>query len=234
MKTLTTLLLALCLSVNLFAQKKVGIINFSVTGKDQFESNSDKGIEVSFIGENSVHLTDSLLTSDAIVQFTEAQLKNYFQTELIPVNLNRPETTPEQMGGSLWVMETITEKSAFKKLGYDEAVVISSRIYSSGKSNKGYKPTIEITMKVIGSDGKTIFKKTEKLKLENVFVNSKLIEHKFDDSPISLSDVYKAAKAAKNKDVPEKKVEIEDGQGIPAAQLLDWYKQCFTNLLIMD
>jgi hypothetical protein len=185
-------------------------------------------LELYFIGDNSTQLSDTVRTSDEIVKLSESMLKEYVGVNLIPINLVRPETVPNQMNGSLWVMETITEKAAFNKLNYDEAIVINARIYSNGKSNKGYKPVIEISLKIIGSDGKTKFKKTEKLKPEGAYIESKLIEFKENNSNVSMADIYKAVKGSK-----EKEGSVA-AQGIPAAQLLDWYKQCFTNLLITD
>ena len=232
MKKLITLTLSLLLIAGAFAQKKVGIINFSFNGKDRMSSMSDapgsEPLELYFIGDNTTWLTDTLRTSDAIVTLTQTMLKEYVGTELIPVKLEHPSTVPDQMNGSLWMMETITEKSAFQKLTYDEVIVINARLYSNGRSNKGYKPVIEISIKITGKDGKTKFKKTEKLKPEGIFVEPKLVEYKESNGNVSVTDIYKAVKGSKEKE------DSVAAQGIRAAQLLDLYKQCFTNLLITD
>jgi hypothetical protein len=211
------------------AQKKSGIISFSINGKDRMSSGMggsgmDDATELYFIGDNSTRLADNQLTSDAIVRHTEAALKDFLGYELVPVELKRPASVPDQMNGSLWVMETITEKAAFSKLGYDEAIVIHARIYSSGKSGKGYKPVIEITMKVIDKNGKTTLKKSEKLKPDEK-VEAQLVE--YDGGSTSMGDVLKAIKSNGKENAGS-----ESSQGVPSVKVLDWYKQCFSNLLI--
>ncbi len=234
MKKSLSLLLCMLVTAGVFAQKKVCIINFSIDGKDRMASMSDmegkEPSELYFIGDNSSRLSDTVRTSDEIVKLTEKMLKDYVGAELVPVNLDRPQTVPDQMNGALWVMETITEKAAFSKLNYDEAVVISSRIYSAGKANKGYRPVMEISLKWIGKDGKAKFKKTEKLKLKDVYIEEKLVVQKEDDSGL-LSINF-----SKSKTTEEKKEYNGNaaGEGVPAIQVLDWYKQCLTNLLITD
>lgn len=213
-----------------FAQKKPGIISFSINGKDRMSSglgSSDGGetTDLYFIGDNSTRLFDTLLTSDAIVRYTEAALKDFLGYELIPVNLKRTAAVPDQMNGSLWVMETITEKNAFNKLGYEEAIVVNARIYSNGKTGKGYKPVIEITIKVIDKSGKTTLKKSEKLKLDEK-VEANLVEYS-DGGNVGMVDMINAIK---NKD--KQKAGSEGSQGVPSVKLFDWYKQCFSNLLI--
>jgi hypothetical protein len=227
---LIMMMVAFTAAFTAFAQKKSGIISFSINGKDRMSSgmgSTDGGesTDLYFIGDNSARLSDSLLTSDAIVRYTEAALKDFLGYDLIPVNLKRGTIVPDQMNGSLWVMETITEKQAFTKLGYDEAIVINARIYSNGKTGKGYKPVIEITMKMIDKNGKTTMKKTEKIKLEEK-VEAQLVEYN-ESGNTGLVDLVKAVK---NKD--KEKAGSEGSQGVPSVKLLDWYKQCFANLLI--
>ncbi len=220
----------LCSVLSASAQKKSGIISFSVNGKDRAGSvSSMEGsapTDLYFIGENSTKLEGGEKTADAIIKHTEAALKEYFGYDLTPINLNRPSTMPDEMNGSLVMMETITEKTAFNKLGYDEAIIIQVRIYSNGKSGKGYKPAIEITMKVVGKDGKTILKKSEKLKIESEKVEPKMIEYTEDNSDVTITDVFKATKGSKEKEGSA------SSQGVPSTQVLDWYKQCLANLLL--
>jgi hypothetical protein len=214
------------------AQKKSGIIAFNFEGKDR-QSSSMSGMggvsnmsatDLYFIGENSVKL-DSALTTDEIVRYTEGALKEWLGYELVPANLKRPAAAPEQMNGSYVVMETTTEKNAFAKLGYDEVIVVNARLYSAGKSGKAYKPAIEISVKVIGKDGKTVKKKSEKLKIENEKVDAKLIE--YTDKNASVGDVFSFSKGGKN--APEGG---EAMQGVPSTTIFDWYKQCFSNLIL--
>lgn len=213
------------------AQKKSGIISFSIIGKDRMasgmgSSGGGESTELYFIGDNSTRLNANELTSDAIVKYTENALKEFLGYELIPVDLaKRPSIAPDQMNGSMMVMETITEKNAFSKLGYDEGIVISARIYSNGKNGKGYKPVIEISMKVIDKSGKTVMKKTEKLKLANEMVEAKLVE--YSEGSVGMGDMIKAIRGS-----GKEKAGSEGAQGVPSAKLLDWYKQCFSNLVI--
>jgi hypothetical protein len=224
--------LALMSTVTLFAQKKSGIISFSIHGKDRGSSSmsSSGGGETTdlyFIGDNSTRLNDTLLTSDAIVRYTEAALKDMLGYELVPVNLERPATAVDQMNGSMMIMETITEKKAFTKLGYDEAIVVNARIYSGGKTGKGYKPTIEITVKVIDKGGKTTLKKSEKLKIDEK-VEAKLVEYTESGGNVSLGDMLSALKKTNS----DPKAGSESSQGVPSVKVLDWYKQCFSNLVL--
>lgn len=232
MKTIMTLALSLLIATATFAQKKVGIINFSFNGKDRMSSMSDapgsEQLELYFIGDNTTKISDTLRTSDAIVLLTQTMLKEYVGSDLIPVKLDRPSTVPDQINGSLWLMEAITEKAALQKLNYDEVIVVNARIYSGSKSNKGYKPVVEISLKITGKDGKTRFKKTEKLKPEGAVIEPKLVEYKENNSNVTITDIYKSVKGSKEKE------SNMAAQGITGVQLLDWYQQCLTNLLITD
>lgn len=224
-----TLLMVLGTVNVLHAQKKIGIINFSFDGKDRMASvgmDNNNSSELYFIGANSTRLSDTVRTSDEIVRYTENALKEFFATDLVPVNLNRAPSVPDEMNGSLWLMETITEKAAFNKLGYDEAITISARIYSGGQSGGGYQPIIEITMVVVNKEGKKVMKKSERLRLKGVKVERKLVEMEEGSSTLTLSDIRKAVKGTREKSGSE------TGNGVTAVQLLDWYKQCFSNLLL--
>lgn len=213
-----------------FAQKKIGIINFSFDGKDRMASvgsmDNSGPSELYFIGSNSARLNDTTRTSDEIVKYTENALKDFFSNEMTPVNLNRSSTVPDEMNGSLWMMETITEKAAFTKFNYDEAITINSRIYSGGSMGGSYTPVIEITVVVVNSDGKKVWKKSEKLRLKGVKVEKRLVEIEDGNTSLSISDLRKAIKGTKEK------TGSETGSGVPATQILDWYKQCLTNLLL--
>jgi hypothetical protein len=165
--------------------------------------------ELYFIGSNSARLNDTTRTSDEIVKYTENALKDFFSNEMNPVNLNRSSAVPDEMNGSLWMMETITEKAAFTKFNYDEAITINARIYSGGNR-----------------DGKKVWKKSEKLRLKGVKVEKRLVEIEDGNTSLSIADIRKAIKGTKEK------TGSETGSGFPAIQILDWYKQCLINLLL--
>jgi len=199
--------------------KKSGITNFSVNGYQQamnMGSGSGNEPDLYFIGDNSTKLNADTRVSDEMVKYTEEKLKDFFGYAVTPADLNRPSTVPDQMGGRLWVMETVTDKKAFKELGYDEVIEIQCRIGSNGKTGNNYKPFVEVFVKVKNKEGKTIFKKTEKVKIEEK-VPARSIELK-NNSGISLD----FSKSKGN----------DDSEGITASQLLDWYKQALTNALI--
>jgi hypothetical protein len=214
----------------MFAQKKIGIINFSFEGKDRMASvgsmDNSGPSELCFIGSNSTRLNDTTRTSDEILRYTESALKEFFATEMTPVNLNRSSAIPDEMNGSLWIMETITEKAAFNKFSYDEAITINARIYSGGSMGSSYTPVIEISVVVINKEGKKVWKKSEKLRLKGVKIEKRLVELEQGNSGLSFSDIRKVIKGS------TEKTGSESGSGVPAVQLLDWYKQCLTNLLL--
>ncbi len=216
-KTLFTAISLLCVTA-LFAQtKKVGITNFSINGYQQamnVTSNSEP--DLYFIGDGSTELTKGVSVSDEIVKYTESSLKTFLGYDILPADLNRPATVPNQMSGRLFVMETITDKKAFKQLGYDEVIEIQCRIGSAGQSGKNYKPFIELSIKITDKDGKTVWKKKEKLKLEEKIAAS-AIEMRNNNTGISFS-----------------KQSETDPQGITGAQLLDWYKQVLGNALMKE
>jgi hypothetical protein len=204
----------------IFAQTpKVGITNFSVSGYQQsMNVASDNEPELYFIGDGSTLLEGGVRVSDEIVKYTEASLKTFLGRDIIATAIDRPSTVPNQMMGRLFIMETITDKKAFKQLGYDEVIEIQCRIGSAGRSGKYYKPFIEINIKITDKDGKTVWKKKEKLKLEEKIAAS-AIEMNNKNSGLSIS-------FSKNNE--------GDPQGITAAQLLDWYKQVLGNALIKE
>lgn len=213
------------------AQKRIGIINFSIDGKDRMASvgmDNEGPRELYFIGSNSTRLNDTTRTSDEIVKYTEQALKEFFSSDLVSINLNRASSIPDEMNGSLWVMETITEKAAFSKLGFDEAITIKTQIYSGSSTGRNYTPVIEISMMVVNKEGKKVLKKSEKLKLKDVKVDKKLVEMEEGGNSLSFSDLRKSVKGTKEKSGSDV------GSGITAIQLLDWYKQCFSNLLLSE
>lgn len=203
-----------------FAQtKKVGITNFSISGFVKgMDLTGDKEADpdLYFIGEASTQLSEGVRVSDEIVKYTEASLKTFLGYDILATNLIRPANVPDEMMGNLMVMETITDKKAFTQLGYDEVIEIQCRIGSAGRTPKHYKAFIELTIKVTGKDGKTIWKKREKLKLED----------KIPTGIIEMREYSKGLDFSK----------LDDGgpDGIPATQLLDWYKQVLGNLLIKE
>lgn len=195
--------------------KKSGITNFSISGYEQSMNLADDNEpDLYFIGDGSTELTPGKRVSDEIVKYTEAELKTFLGYDLLPVDLNRPSAVSNQMMGRLWVMETITDKKAFKQLGYDEVIEIQCRIGSAGKTGKNYKPFIELTLKITDKDGKTVFKKKEKLKLEDK-IPAGTVEAQKEKSGISFS-----------------KNSTSEPSGIPAVQLFDWYKQVLGNVLM--
>lgn len=204
--------------------KKSGITNFSINGYEQpmgISSLDDKSVpepNLYFIGDGSTELSPGVRVSDEIVKYTEAQLKAYLGYDLVPVELNRPATVLNQTEGRLWVMETITDKKAFKQLGYDEVIELQCRIGSAGKTGKYYKPFIELKIKITDKDGKTVWKKTEKLKLSEK-IPANMIEEQRSSGGLVISFSQKGG--------------MERG-GITAAQLLDWYKQVLGNALIKE
>lgn len=230
LKILTLALSILGIYTAAFAQKKIGIIHFSFDGKDRMASvgsmDNSGPSELYFIGSNSTRLNDTTRTSDEIVRYTESALKEFFNTDLTPVNLNRSSAVPDEMNGSLWMMETITEKAAFSKFSYDEAVTVTARIYSGGLMGSSYTPVIEVSVVVVNKEGKKVWKKSEKLRLKGVKVEKRLVELEEGNVSLSLSDIRKAIKGTKEKTASE------TGSGVPAVQILDWYKQCLTNLLL--
>lgn len=226
-KKLLLVAMAIVATFSCFAQKKSGIISFNINGKDHMAgmgSSDQSSPELYFIGDNSTQLSDTAFTSDEIVRYTEQALKEFLGYELVPADLKRPASAVAQMDGHMMVMQTITEKNAFNKLGYDEAITVNVRVYSNGKSGSTYKPAIEISLKIIDKNGKTTFKKTEKLKPDER-VDALLVER--DDDNTSLLDIVKSVKNNKK----EKAGSIAS-EGVQAIKLLDWYKQCFGNLLI--
>jgi hypothetical protein len=214
------------------AQKKVGIINFTISGKDRqmgTGSSNEPAPELYFIGPNSARLKPEERTSDAMVRLAEQKLAEYLNCEIIPTNLERASTIPDEMNGSLWAMETISEKTAFNKLNYDEAITVSVRIFLNSRSGKGYKATIEISYKLIGKDGKTISKKSEKLKIDE-FIEPKLVEEQIDDSPITLKSIKDAVKGGSGN--AQERKGSEAGGGLPADKVYDYFQQCLNNLII--
>lgn len=221
MKTIALLLVISLLGLtNIFAQtKKVGITNFSISGyQKSMDLTEDNEPDLYFIGDASTKLSEDVRVSDEIVKYTEASLKTFLGYDISPVDLNRPSTVPDEMMGSLMVMETITDKKAFTKLGYDEVIEIQCRIGSAGRSGKYYKAFIEITIKITGKDGKTIWKKREKLKLSEKIVPA-IIESRDETKGLVISIAKEGETTA---------------EGIPASQLLDWYKQVLGNSLIKE
>ncbi len=210
--------LAICLlsATTLLAQtKKVAITNFSISGYEQSMNLTENNEpDLYFIGDGSTQLSPGVRVSDEIVKYTEESLKTFLGYDILPTDLKRLSTTPDQMMGRLMVMETITDKKAFKQLGYDEVIEIQCRIGSAGRTGKNYKAFIELTIKITDKDGKTVWKKKEKLKLDDKIAPA-TIELAKSSGGISFS----------------KKSET-DPQGIAAAQLLDWYKQVLGNTLI--
>lgn len=226
MKKLFIFLLLQSLTFIAFSQKKSGITNFSISGKDrQLNVSADQNEDLPdlyFIYDKSTRLGEGLLT-DSLVRYTEARLGQYFGYSLAPASLTRSANVPEQTDGTLWAMSSISDKAAKEKLGYDEIIKVTTRISSGGKKNNQVYPTIEITIKVEDKDGKTTFKKSEKLKLKDELIpESELI---LDNSigAVSISLSKKSVKVESDNN--------NEGPGIPAARLLDWYQQCLENLL---
>lgn len=210
---------------SVFAQtKKSGITNFIITGYEQptgitnLDDKAPPEPNLYFIGDGSTELSEGVRVSDEIVKYTEAQLKTFLGYDLVPVDLNRPANIVNQTGGRLWVMETITDKKAFKQLGYDEVIEIHCRIGSAGKSGKYYKTFIELKIKITDANGKTVWKKTEKVKVSEK-IPASMVEEQTDAGGLVISF--------------SKKDETEKG-GITAAQLFDWYKQVLGNALIKE
>lgn len=205
-------------TLNVNAQTpKSGITNFSVDGYQRsMNISSDNEPDLYFIGESSTKLKDGILVSNEIVKYTEMKMKEFLGYDLVAVDLKRPATVPDQMMGKLFVMETITDKKAFKQLNYDEVIEVQCRIGSAGQSGKNYKAFIEVFVKVTNKDGKTTFKKREKVKLDEK-IQASLIEVKDGNSGLTIDFGKKG----------------DDGaQGITGIQLLDWYKQALDNVLI--
>jgi hypothetical protein len=226
-KTYILLMVMLTLGAAANAQKKSGIISFSFNGKDRASGATDEDDQdLYFIYENSTKLNGER-TTDAIIRITEKALEEYLGYTLIKIDTNRASTIPDQMDGRFWIMNTITEKAAFAKLGYEEAIKIDARIYSSSRTPKGHTPTIEITLKVIGNNGKTILKKSEKLKLKDEKVDHKQIALQENNS-ISLKDAVNVIKSGGSVKVGDDSHNL----GVSGAKILDWYQQCLTNLLI--
>jgi hypothetical protein len=226
-KTYILLMVMLTLGAAAKAQKKSGIISFSFNGKDRASGTSEGSEQdLYFVYDNSTRLNGER-TSDAIIRITEKALQEYLGYELIKIDTIRASSIPDQMDGRLWLMNTITEKAAFTKLGYEEVIKIDVRIYSSSKNRKGHTPTIEITLKVIGSNGKTTLKKSEKLKLNDDKIDDRQIAMQ-ENNTINLRDAVSALKSGGN----VKLGDDTDRLGVPGAKILDWYQQCLTNLLI--
>jgi|GEM_PF-2909882 len=222
---------AMVLAQLTYAQKKVGIINFAVNGKERemSMSSSEPAADLYFIGPNSAQLKPEERTTDAMVRLTEKKLAEYLGYEIIPTNIERGPNVPDEMNGSLWAMESISEKTAFTKLGYDEAIIVKVSISSSGSTPKGYKAVMEISYKLIGKDGKTISKKTEKLKVPDV-IDSRMVRQRQDNSPITLKSVRDAISV--NGSNTTERAGSELGGGLPATQVYDLFQQCLNNLII--
>lgn len=226
MKKLFIFLLLQSLTFIAFSQKKSGITNFSISGKDrQLNVTSDQNEDLPdlyFIYDKSTRLGEGLLT-DSLVRYTEASLGQYFGYSLVPASLTRSANVPEQTDGTLWAMSSISDKAAKEKLGYDEIIKVTTRISLGGKKNNQVYPTIEITIKVEDKDGKTAFKKSEKLKLKDELIpeSDLILDNSIGAVSISLS----------KKSVKVESDNNNEGPGIPAARLLDWYQQCLENLL---
>lgn len=196
---------------------KSGITHFSVDGHQRsMNLSADNEPDLYFIGENSTTLNDGVLVSDEMVKYTENKMKEFLGYDLVKTDVKRAAAIPTQMMGKLWVMETITDKKAFKQLNYDEAIEVQCRIGSAGQSGKNYKAFMEVSVKITGKDGKTTFKKKEKVKMTEK-IQASLIEVHDGGSGLSIDFSNKGA---------------EEAQGIPAMQLLDWYKQALDNVLI--
>jgi hypothetical protein len=204
------------LSVNAQTPKS-GITNFSVDGHQRsMNLSADNEPDLYFIGENSTTLNEGVLVSDEMLKYTETKMKEFLGYDLVKTGVKRPAAIPTHMMGKLWVMETITDKKAFTQLNYDEAIEVQCRIGSAGQSGKSYKAFIEVSVKVTGKDGKTTFKKREKVKIAEK-IQASLIEVQDGGSGLSIDFSNKGA---------------EEAQGITAMQLLDWYKQALDNVLM--
>jgi len=231
MKALNVFVLIAMLSITqVFAQTKSGITSFVVNGfvrgMSTMENKPDP--DLNFVGESTAKIGDSLL-ADIMLTYSEQALAKFLGHEIYPVNRVRGANVPTNMNGNLVVMETISEKKAFKELGYDEIVTLNCQLgFSSMRTVKGtrmYVPSITLNIKVVGKDGKTIYKKNELLKLKDRTISGELIEERQDNSQLDIS--------LKN----IKTVTVDTGadtqaRGVSSVELLDWYKQVLDNVLI--
>jgi hypothetical protein len=232
MKIKITIILFVALAINSNAQVKSRIANFSMNGYVRGMTLTDNKQEpdLQFIGSTSARMGDSLL-SDMMLTFTEQELGKFLGHELIPVTRERGKHVPDYMNGSLIIMETVTEKKAFKEMGLDEIVTLNCQLnYNSMKTVKGtrmYVPVITLNLKVIGKDGKTIFKKNETLKMKEKTVSGELIEEKQENGTFDISLKNLKTLTVDTGDKGELK-------GVSSVELLDWYKQVLGNALIKD
>ncbi|MDZ4668614.1 MAG: hypothetical protein SGJ00_12130 [bacterium] len=233
MKTKIYLLAVILLgSITSYSQKKSGIISFSFNGKysqDNFASGDTK-VELPslyFVYDNSTRI-DTVRTSDEILHYTQQVLAKFLGYPLIAVDENRLGSVPDQLEGGLWVMESISEKKAFQQLGYDEAIRIQARIYSTGSKNRTYTPGIEVSVKVINKEGKTTFKNSEKLKFKEEGVPESSLVLKSNSGGLSLRDGINLIKGGGSANIGDDNSKI----GVNGARLFDWYQQCLSDVLI--
>lgn len=213
------------------AQKKSGIINFSFRGKDQqanysASSGSPEMPPLYFIYDRSTKM-DTSLTSDIILRHTEKMLGEFLGYPLTPVDTKTRPSGIEQMDGAFWVMESITEKNAFNKLGYDEVIKVDARIYSGGSRNGKQEPVIEVSVKVIDKDGKTTFKNNEKIRLKGELIPQSELVMKDDGGGATIT-FGKGIKLTTGDGGADNSSKI----GLPGAKIYDWYQQCLSNVLI--
>ncbi len=217
-------------SNTLIAQVKSGITSLTFNGYARAMTVGDDKdeIDLRFVGSTSTRIGDSLL-SDMILTYSEQEIGKFLGHDLLPVSRVRSKNTPDDLNGSLFVMETITEKKAFKELDYDEVITIQCSINRNSsktvKGNKMYEPIITLNIRITGRDGEKIYKKSESLKLKDQWIAAALIEEKQADGKFDVS--------LKNL----KTVTVDTGgsdmaKGVSAVELLDWYKQVLGNALI--
>lgn len=215
------------------AQTMSGIINFSMNGyvRGMTVGSDNKEPDIQFIGESSTKIGDSLL-AHLMLTHTEKELETFLGHPLTPVNRERKSHVPDHINGSLMIMETFSEKKALKELNYDEAITIQCNLgYGSMKTVKGnrmYTPTIQVMVKVVGKDGKNIYKKNETLKLKDNQVSGALVEVKDNDNTsfdISLKSLNTAQVTTKGGG---------EHKGIASTDLFEWYKQALSNVLIRE
>lgn len=201
-----------------FAQKtKMSIIKFSISG--------NRGDQLYFIGYKSTELRSGVYVSDEIVKYTEAELDTFFGKEVLPTEINRPETIAPQTEGKLWVMKTISQKQAYKQFGCDEVIEIECKIMNGGVTFKYYKPLIEMSIKVTDREGNTIWKKKERLKIDEN-IPKELVQVPGSDKGVEFQ------LGAVGIGVPLKASNAEPLPGVTAERLLNWYKQILANILI--
>lgn len=227
------ILLMTVLSCQIFAQIKCGITNFSVNGYvrgNSIGSSNEKEPDLNFIASSTTRMGDSLV-SNMMITLAETEIGKFLGCNMYPVSRSRNANVPDVMNGTLWVMETTTEKKAFKELGYDKIVTLSVSInYRSMKTVKGtrmYTPAMTLSIKVINKEGKTEFKKNETLVFKEDLISGSLIEEKSGDGEISIS--FKDLKTVSVNTGAD-----TEAKGIAPMQLMNWFQQVLGNALIKD